>query len=347
MSPYRDRGRGTLVIDLTFRGIGRIKRASGTTDKAVFTGLKQMLRQLYQAGRWEVLERIRDGELSLLQVWRHHRVGQWERIPTAEHLLPLKETLDSWASTYPCSPKHQESLTRSFGLIAESTRGSATVADLPEALKFLRVRCQSEGIGRTFNLARSASQAFLRSTVGKHDPLWLKVSTVERLPEPPKIGKHPKNIEEVLEITEALGPKAGPMWLALCLTGMGPKEYFEDGFEVQQDRILIRGKKRKGRNRVVPLVTAPVRPMLTRWGFRQALRRLPILVTPYDARRTFANLMETAGIPRTRRMMYLGHRARDVTDLYERHEVTAFLAEDARKLLALLGEDKGQLKLVK
>ncbi len=87
--------------------------------------------------------------------------------------------------------------------------------------------------------------------------------------------------------------------------------------------------------------------MLTRWGFRQALRRLSIKVTPYDARRTYAHLMEEAGIPRTRRMMYLGHRERDVTDLYERHEVTAFLAEDAKKLHALVGADVPRLRLMK
>ena len=46
--------------------------------------------------------------------------------------------------------------------------------------------------------------------------------------------------------------------------------------------------------------------------------------------------MESAGIPRTRRKLYLGHGAADVTDLYERHEVEAFLLEDAKKLTEFL-----------
>jgi hypothetical protein len=42
--------------------------------------------------------------------------------------------------------------------------------------------------------------------------------------------------------------------------------------------------------------------------------------------------MEAAGIPRTRRQLYLGHGAKDMTDLYERHEVDAFLLSDGAKL---------------
>jgi integrase len=61
-------------------------------------------------------------------------------------------------------------------------------------------------------------------------------------------------------------------------------------------------------------------------------------VTVYDLRRTYANWLEAAGIPRTRRRMYLGHGARDVTDLYESHEVKAFLVEDAAKLRRFVGE---------
>jgi hypothetical protein len=39
----------------------------------------------------------------------------------------------------------------------------------------------------------------------------------------------------------------------------------------------------------------------------------------------------------SRRMLYMGHGKRDVTDLYEKHEVAAFLAGDAEKLKALVG----------
>jgi hypothetical protein len=69
-------------------------------------------------------------------------------------------------------------------------------------------------------------------------------------------------------------------------------------------------------------------------AFRAAADAVGLPCTPYDLRRSFANWMEAAGIPRTRRKLYLGHGAADVTDLYERHEVQAFLLEDGRKLRA-------------
>jgi hypothetical protein len=49
--------------------------------------------------------------------------------------------------------------------------------------------------------------------------------------------------------------------------------------------------------------------------------------------------MEDAEIPRTRRRLYLGHSAQDVTDRYEKREITAFLAEDRDRLLKVLGPD--------
>lgn len=43
--------------------------------------------------------------------------------------------------------------------------------------------------------------------------------------------------------------------------------------------------------------------------------------------------MEDALIPRTRRRAYLGHlRSLDQSDDYERHEITAYLQQDANSL---------------
>jgi len=69
--------------------------------------------------------------------------------------------------------------------------------------------------------------------------------------------------------------------------------------------------------------------------FEDKLRERTSEFTAYDLRRTYSNWLESAGVPRTRRRLYLGHGARDVTDFYESHEVTAFLREDAERLAAL------------
>jgi len=54
--------------------------------------------------------------------------------------------------------------------------------------------------------------------------------------------------------------------------------------------------------------------------------------------------LEAASIPRTRRRIYLGHGAGDVTDLYEAHEVAAFLVEDAERLQRYLAHDSGSAR---
>ena len=70
-------------------------------------------------------------------------------------------------------------------------------------------------------------------------------------------------------------------------------------------------------------------------------------VQPYDARRTFGHWLEEAAITRTRIKLYMGHAAKDVTDLYLRHELAAYLESDADLLREYLGEQRGGLKVVK
>ncbi len=65
---HKDQGRGTLVIDRRFPGVGRIKRATGTTDRSVFKSLSGMLDILYNIGRVDLLRAIRDGKLRLHDV---------------------------------------------------------------------------------------------------------------------------------------------------------------------------------------------------------------------------------------------------------------------------------------
>lgn len=121
----------------------------------------------------------------------------------------------------------------------------------------------------------------------------------------------------------------------MAATGIHAEEYWGD-WSVLGDRVHVEGTKRGGRRRDVPLVIAPVRATIVRRTFENRLRRRSRALQVYDLRRTYANWMESAGIPRTRRRMYLGHGERDVTDLYERHEVAAFLVEDAKRLWTYL-----------
>jgi integrase len=137
------------------------------------------------------------------------------------------------------------------------------------------------------------------------------------------------------------------MW-AMAVTGMGPGELW-GRWHGLADRVHIAGTKRAGRVRDVPLVRAIRQPARGYQAFRAALQAASGgSIEPYDLRRTYATWLEAAGIPRTRRRLYLGHGASSVTDLYERHQVDAFLAEDAERLRGVLGEVAGTaLRVVK
>lgn len=121
----------------------------------------------------------------------------------------------------------------------------------------------------------------------------------------------------------------------MATTGMHAKEYW-GRWHVAADRVHVYGTKRGGRDRDVPLVMRPAVPKYNRRKFEDDLRDRTRMIVVYDLRRTYANWMESAGIPRTRRRLYMGHGEKDVTDLYEHHEVTAFLSEDAKKLQTYL-----------
>lgn len=52
----------------------------------------------------------------------------------------------------------------------------------------------------------------------------------------------------------------------------------------------------------------------------------------YNCRRHYAHWLQLARVPRARRRWYYGHQSGDVTDLYEQHEVEAYLRRDGRRL---------------
>ncbi len=129
---------------------------------------------------------------------------------------------------------------------------------------------------------------------------------------------------------------AAAAW-SMATTGMGPSEYW-GRWDVMADRVRVYGTKREARARDVPLIRSPAVPRLSKDNFRKQINKLTGgRVEPYDFRRTYSRWMERAGIVRARRKMYMGHAAGDVTGLYERHELEAYLVADARLIQVFIG----------
>ncbi len=350
MTPHRDTRKsadkngsvtaGAFVIDRRFRHVGRIKRSSGTLHLRTFRRVNEMLTTLHEMGRLDLLRAIRDGHLSPLAVWDAFRVGELERLPSAEMVGKLAAALDTFVETVKAGERHRASLKSSVKHLKHAAGDVATIADLPWALKKLREILSEHP--RAFNLARSAAQTFARERAGRRSRLWVDVSNVAMLEEIGRQRGHPVMPKELAAFCEKLAPNEAEMAWTMATTGMGPAEYWErlgGSWSDEGSHVRVRGTKREGRDRSVPRMRAPTRPVCWEGKFRELLSEASNgALQPYDLRRTYAHWMELARIPRTRRRLYLGHGKRDVTDLYEWHEVQTFLADDGATLRTWLAE---------
>lgn len=330
----------TLVIDRIFPGVGRISRATGTTIPAMKRKLSKMLTELYENGHIDILRAIRDGKVEILVVWDAYQRKSLGEIPTGKTVGLLADSMLAWIESLKvpteASKHHVAQLRTTLGYFKKHNP-KAPIADLPVILEELR---NTLGVTNppSFNHARSGALAFIRQTLKKSHPLWIAISAVEKR----KVAKSDRRRPPTPQLMRSLFPNPetdhvdGIAW-SMYATGMGNKEYFEDGWEVLSDRIHVFGVKRGGRDRDVPLIMQPVSPQMHRRTFENKLRARTSRITPYDLRRGYANLLEAAAIPRTRRRLYRGHETRDIGDLYEGHEVTDYLAEDAAKIRAFLG----------
>ena len=343
---HKDQGRGTLVIDRRFPGVGRIKRATGTTDRSVFKSLSGMLDILYNMGRVDLLRAIRDGKLRLHDVWATFRLGHLNELPDVDSLKPLREAWIEWARASDVSGRYKADRERSLHRLGVTREHAIT--ELPELLVAYRFNCQREQHAPAFRQTKSIVQAFLRDRLGRSHAIYVRVSDIQSLKAGPKGKPNPQTPEQARVIREALG-KHGDTWWAMCCTGMMPDELWGGKWKVGPNYIHIMGTKREARDRKVPRIFTPVKPLLSQaTTFNHALTKATGgTVQPYDARRTFSHWLEEAAITRTRIKMYMGHAAKDVTDLYLRHELAAYLESDAELLRAYLGTERKGLELAK
>lgn len=329
----------TLPIDRRFRGVGRIHRASGTTDNRVRSKIERMLQALHEDGRLDILRAIRDGNVSFLQVLDCYRRRALAELPVGDTMPLVSVAMTAWIKdvTPDYSKKHVDNL-KTAQRYFEKHDATARVADLPRVLEALRKTLGAKH-PTSFNLARASALTFARSTLKRSHAIYLGCLAVEVRPVKKRAPKPPVTPDQM----RAMFPKPeGPgydvidaiAW-AMVTTGMGSEEYW-GRWHTRADRVHIDGTKRGGRVRDVPLIRAPATPKLSRDRFQRRFREREKSITPYDLRRTYAQWLESAGIPRARRRVYMGHGTKDVTDLYEQHEIAEYLAADAAKLIAFL-----------
>lgn len=325
----------SLTIDRRYKGVGRVNIRCGTRIPQVKKKLEAMLADLVDKGRIDLVRAVRDKKIHVLALHDAYQRKALNTLPTAETAKPLDATMAEWIATLPHT-KHTVSLETSRKYL-ERERPHALVRDLPDVLDALRKTLGREH-PRSFNILRSAASGFVRQTLKRSHPLYLEVTAVELVKVTTKRRHAPMTVEELRAyFPNPASDHIDSIAWSMALTSMGAKEYW-GAWEVKADRVSIGGTKAKGRVRDVPLLMVPVVPRIHRRTFEDKFRqRTGKSRTVYDLRRSFAFILEAAGVVRSRRRAYLGHGAGDVTGLYELHDVAQYLADDARRLREFIG----------
>ncbi len=328
-------GRGSLWVDRIFRGVGRIRRATGTNDRAVFKAIDTMLIQLYQQGRFDLLESLRDKKLSLMEVYAEWRVKGVERLPSAGALGPVIPRWEAWVTTLDTEHRRVAS---GWGrkVISQHLPTGAAIRALPDAVRAIQVTFATQP--RSANLMRSFVMALLRYTVGRGSPVYDEVVSLRPLKQPRKAPRTKMTLSDVRKIADQLGPRLAPTVWTLALTGMRPKELWVTPWKVMPDRVRIEGSKSAGSFRDVPLLGVITRPPVAYVTFRKAFMAKFSEWRVYDLRHAYAGLLEEAGVPRARRLIYMGRGPKDVQDIYEFREISEYLNADAERIMAHLDQ---------
>lgn len=229
MSPFRSNRRGTLVIDLRFRRVGRLYKASGTDDPALLAQMKSAFRLLAKRdGGCNLLCAVRDGRLSPMELFERFTRGQLNEIPDANALIPLTR-LTEWAEHASTGDDSRAARILAARRLFEHAPNDARVGALPDALRRYRDDCEREGTAASLRLARAAACAFARDLFGKHSPLWNAVAAVSNLPRGKPV-RRPMNVAQFREAITKLKPEYAAIAWADASTGRRHGRSWPTGF---------------------------------------------------------------------------------------------------------------------
>lgn len=326
---------GTLSFDHVYRGVGRIRRASGTNDVKLFHRYKAMLDELYESGRLQILRDIKDKHISVIEVFERYRDGTLNMIPDIKAVRPIRPSVDDFIATYPkWSDGTRTSYAYQYNNFLRVISPTTQIIDLPQALENYYRHCLDSDTPRKFNYLKDIISRYVRATFGKETELYRQCREVEGFSNKRRRQGRPLRPRKLFELINRLPNPYAHIACSMAFTGMGPKELYSDGWEYDSEySIRIHGQKRDARDRRIPRILDPTKPERRIDGLREQLKKLTEGKTqPYDLRRSYTLMLEASGIPQSRINSYMGWSERGLKDLYTSHEVEQYLKEDLELL---------------
>lgn len=335
------------TIDREFPEIGRI-RVRKKMPKQVRDDYNAMLTALYRQGRHDVLVALRDKVFPLEQLYAAFASSGLAKLPTAEALVELTPAWDTWlARLWAMPPQLRQSaehlrMHKYMGRKLTALVGvGGSLRDIPRALETARKQLVHKP--RTFNKLHASASAFLRDTLRASHPLYKLMADYTQLDTGRKRKPNPQTVAQLVALEAVLSPQIMTALWSMATTGMIPREYWVDGWEVALGGLAlhIHGGKREARDRVIPSLG---RCAASGVGHDYVRRQLHLLTNgatlAKDMRNTFMTWMSEAGIPRARRMIYMGHTVGDISALYEHQEVLDYIRQDRERFVAWLAAEE-------
>lgn len=345
---------GTMMIDRRFRGIGRIKVASGTLSKPTINMYNAALTDLFNTGQFEPLRALKEKwKVGRGETVTPKMVYDWWRdrtkpVPWAKGSVNAHEILKDFIDRKGGNRRLEDTTCRTYSarlnvLEDKYTISAVALREIPQVLEKYQRECEATQPPQVsaFSNTRALVQGCVGDTLGVDSDAYKAIVKMGLVKAKGVIRKKRNNPFSPAELDAVLlnhedKNLADIIWF-MCCVGCGPKEFFEDGWKFEGEKVIrVYGVKNdKRHNRPVPVVFRTLRPDPNAIGMRMFYKKFRSLFpghTPYDGRRTFQTWCLKAGIDRMHIKVYSGH-LRSVSENYTEEDVERWVDKD-RVLLA-------------
>ena len=345
---------GTMMIDRRFRGIGRIKVASGTLSKPTINMYNAALTDLFNTGQFEPLRALKEkwkvgrGETvtpKMVYDWWRDRT---QSVPWAKGSINAHEALKAFIDNKGGARRLADTTCRMYQarlnvLEDKYTISALALREVPQVLEKYQRECEAMQPPQetAFRNTRAFVQGCVGDTLGEDSDTYKAIVKMGLVVAKGIIRKQRNNPFTPADLDVALRncddkEFKNILWF-MCCVGCGPKEFFVDGWQFESDKLIrVYGvKNHKRYNRPVPVVFRKLRPDPKAIGVRMFYKKFLQLFpshTPYDCRRTFQTWCLKAGIDRMHFKVYAGHSL-SISEHYTEEDVERWIDKD-RVLLA-------------
>jgi integrase len=363
MGPARTgKNLGAFQFDRRFRGVGRIKKTSGTTSLREFRRRDALLTKLFETSALEVLRAFQAGTVTIEEIVEADRGNlsamSLSRVATTQQFtqaivqaLPKMGTAETTRDRYQYS---LEKLLRELPALNHAPVGSLATVNWRD------LDAQWTAGPADWNNMRRAVSRFLTVHLGdKFHPLRRAIMT--QMPQRREVPRTPDQSPELfLKLVASMPEPARPCFMTLALTGMRIGEYIhadETALRPATRSVAVTGKTGEGvvymtiegfalARAAIPCPLGPTPRAHQQTTSTTRYRRLSRVwhaaqkdngvsgLTLHDLRHLFAQTSADSGVPTAQTQAQMRHSDPKMTRRYE-------MSANARKAAEAVAEQLG------